>query len=138
MRHHRKVLIFHTEQREEVVNITCHVEDVIRKSGISEGIALVFPLHTSSAVFINDSDFGITRDWQSVLEKLVPVDGGYIHDRTDPKKNAYGHLRSVLSGHHICFPVTDGKPDFGTYHTVYYIEFDGQREKEIVIKVIGE
>ncbi len=138
MKHYRKILAFCTEKLEEVVNITSDVKDAVRDSGISEGIALIFPLHTSSAVFINDSDPGITDDWSMVLDKLVPQDAGYIHDQSDPKKNAHGHMRSLMSGHHVCFPVTDGRPDFGTYHTVYYIEFDGKREKEIVIKIIGD
>lgn len=138
MKHFREVITFCTEHREEVVNITDQVKQAVYNSGISEGIVLVFPLHTSSAVFINDSDFGITSDWRKVLSKLVPEGAGYIHDESDPKKNAHGHLRALLSGHHICFPLTQGEPDFGTYHTVYYIELDGCREKEIVVKIIGD
>lgn len=127
-----------TEERVETVDITRHVVEACKKSGVRDGIALVFPHHTSSAVYISDSDRSLTGDFGSILAELVPESRDYAHDLTDYKKNAFGHIRANLAGHHIIIPVTDGKPDLGVYQTIYYAEFDGQREKEIVIKIVGE
>ena len=138
MKSHRKELWFHIPTRRAFINITPQVEECLRESGIREGLCLVFPLHTSSAVFISDSDHGVALDYADVLTRLVPPGAGYRHDEADYKKNAHGHLRAVLTGHHITCPVTAGAFDFGTYHTVYYLELDGQRPKEVLIKIIGE
>ena len=127
-----------TEKQQAVVNITSGVEEIVARSGIKEGLALVYPLHTSSAVFINDSDFSITEDFLDVARKLVPPGAGYRHDETDHKKNADGHIKSILTGHHITLPVTDGRLHLGTYQTIYYAEYDGGRKKEILVKIIGE
>jgi len=127
-----------TDQRVETVDITRHVVDACKRSGIKDGIALVFPHHTSSAVYISDSDRSLTGDFGSILAELAPENRNYAHDETDYKKNASGHIRANLAGHHIIIPVTGGKPDLGVYQTIYYAEFDGQREKEIVIKIVGE
>lgn len=108
------------------------------RSGIREGIVLVFPHHTSSAVYISDCDRSLTGDFKRILSELAPGGRDYAHDRTDYKKNAAGHIRANLAGHHIMFPLTGGRPDLGAYQTIYYAEFDGQREKEIVIKIVGE
>ena len=127
-----------TDQRVETVDITRHVVDACKRSGIKDGIALVFPHHTSSAVYISDSDRSLTGDFASILAELAPENRDYAHDQTDYKKNAFGHIRANLAGHHIIIPVTGGTPDLGVYQTIYYAEFDGQREKEIVIKIVGE
>ena len=127
-----------TRERVEIVDITDEVFDACRKSGISDGIALVFPHHTSSAVYISDSDRSLTGDFSSILAELAPERRDYAHDKTDYKKNAFGHIRANLAGHHIIVPVTGGRPDLGRFQTIYYAEFDGQREKEIVIKIVGE
>jgi len=138
MKSYRKELVFETSDYEEVMNITGECERALSESGIKEGLALIFPLHTSSCVFISDSEAGISEDYREVLDKLVPVGAGYRHDNADPKKNAHGHLRATLTGHHITCPVTDGRLDFGHYHTIYYLELDGKREKEVLVKIIGE
>ncbi len=127
-----------TKERVEIVDITDRVLDACAKSGIKDGIALVFPHHTSSAVYISDSDRSLTGDFGSILSELAPEGREYAHDLTDYKKNAFGHIRANLAGHHILIPVTDGRPDLGRFQTIYYAEFDGQREKEIVIKIVGE
>ena len=134
----RKVIHFETRETEEVINVTRQCREALAESGIREGLALIFPLHTSSCVFISDSDPGIAEDYRDLLVKLVPERAGYRHDETDYKKNAHGHLRSILTGHHVTCPVTGGQFDFGTYHTVYYLELDGKRPKEILVKIIGE
>ncbi|MFO8056352.1 MAG: secondary thiamine-phosphate synthase enzyme YjbQ [bacterium] len=138
MKSYRRVLSFTTEEAEEVLNITEQCESALSESGVTEGIMLVFPLHTSSSVFISDSDFSVALDYQELLENLAPALAGYRHDETDPKKNAHGHLRSVLTGHHITCPVTEGRLDFGSFHTIYYLELDGRRPKEVLVKIIGE
>ncbi len=138
MRSYRQVLAFTANEAVEVLNITSRCEKALEASGISEGLMLVFPLHTSSAVFISDSDMGVAWDYREVLERLVPPRAGYRHDETDPKKNASAHLGSVLTGHHVTCPITAGRLDFGSFHTIYYLEMDGQRPKEILVKIIGE
>ena len=114
-----------TKERVEIVDITGQVEDACRTSGIREGIALVFPHHTSSAVYISDSDRSLTGDFSSILSELAPEDRDYAHDLTDYKKNAFG-------------PVTGGRLDLGRFQTIYYAEFDGRRDKEIIVKIVGE
>ena len=127
-----------TNERVEIIDITGQVVDACTESGIADGFALIFPHHTSSAVYISDSDTSLTGDFGSILAELVPENRNYGHDLTDYKKNAFGHIRANLAGHHIIIPVTGGRPDLGTYQTIYYAEFDGKREKEIVIKIVGE
>lgn len=138
MKSARELLIMNTPQKRQVVNITLLVEKAIGTSGIKEGMALIYPMHTSSTVYISDSDWSLTEDLDDLLEKIAPAGAGYRHDETDYKKNAEGHLQAILTGHHIVLPVTDGRLDLGTYQTIYYFEFDGGREKEILVKVIGE
>jgi secondary thiamine-phosphate synthase enzyme len=137
MKSHRKIIELRTEEREEIVNISREVHAAVRASGIQEGLCLVYPLHTSSAVFLNDSDSSVTLDTADVLRRLVPAAAGYRHDDVDPKANADGHIKQVLVGHHLVLPVTEGALDFGTYQTVYYAEFDGGRVKEVLVKIIG-
>jgi secondary thiamine-phosphate synthase enzyme len=127
-----------TNEREEIVDITGDVFDAVKRSGVRDGIALVFPHHTSSAVYISDSDRALTGDFSSILSELAPEGREYAHDVTDYKKNASGHIRASLAGHHIIIPITGGRPDLGRFQTIYYAEFDGRREKEIIIKIVGE
>lgn len=126
-----------TAQKTEVRDITKEVSQLLAKSGIKDGIALLFPHHTSAAVYLSDSEQGLTGDLQALLDRLVP-EGKYLHDQSDAKKNARAHLMSILSGHNLTLPVTEGGLDLGVYQTVYYAEFDGKREKEILVKIIGE
>ena len=134
----RTEIMLCTKERLEIVDITERVYEACRDSEIKDGIALVFPHHTSSAVYISDSDYSLTGDFGSILSELVPDGREYAHDRTDYKKNAFGHIRANLAGHHIIIPITGGQPDLGRFQTIYYAEFDGQRDKEIIIKIIGE
>jgi secondary thiamine-phosphate synthase enzyme len=138
MKSHKRVFRLKTEDRQDVVNVTGRVQETLRESGIREGLLLVYPLHTSSAVYISDSDASLTLDFLDVTDRLVPDRAGYRHDETDYKKNAAAHLKAILCGHHVTIPVTDGALDLGVYQTVYYAEFDGGREKEFLIKIIGE
>jgi secondary thiamine-phosphate synthase enzyme len=138
MESERRVLSVETNQPEAIVDITDRVKECLNESDLTEGLVSVFPLHTSSAVIINDSDSHLLDDLQALLDDLVPGDREYAHNDVDPKQNATAHLKSILTGHHVTIPVTNGAFDFGTYHTIYYAEFDGQRPKEILVKMIGE
>jgi secondary thiamine-phosphate synthase enzyme len=135
---HRVEIKLCTKEREEIIDITGNVVEAVRDSGIRDGIALVFPHHTSSAVYISDSDRSLTDDFSAILSEVAPEGRGYAHDLTDYKKNAHGHIRANIAGHHIMIPITAGRPDLGVYQTIYYAEFDGMREKEIIIKIVGE
>jgi len=138
MKSHKRVYRIKTVDREDVVNITGRVAETLRESGISEGFVLVYSLHTSSGVYISDSDGSLTLDFLDLADRLVPDAAGYRHDEVDFKKNAAAHLKAVLAGHHVVLPATGGELDLGVYQTVYYAEFDGGREKEFMVKVIGE
>jgi len=138
MKSFRKELHFITKQSSEIMNITHEVERAVAESGIAEGLALVYPMHTSSTVYVSDSDYSLTKDFADLLADLAPDSRDYRHDRTDYKKNAAGHLKAILTGHSVTLPVTAGSLDLGTYQTVYYFEFDGQRKKEVLVKIIGE
>jgi secondary thiamine-phosphate synthase enzyme len=138
MNHYRKLLHFRTREQTEIVNITPLIEQTLAESRIQEGFALLFPLHTSSAVYLSDSDPSLTRDFADLLDALVPASRQYRHDRTDHKQNAAGHLKAILSGHSVPPPVPAARLDLGLYQTLYYFEFDGQRPKEVLVKIIGE
>ena len=138
MRSYRKELTFVTDEPEEVINITRQCHQALADSGIREGLALIFPLHTSSCVFISDSDSSVAEDYRDVMARLIPPRAGYRHDEVDYKRNAHGHLQAVITGHHVTCPVTEGRFDFGAYHTIYYLELDGQRPKEVLVKIIGD
>lgn len=138
MKSARQMIHLLTSEKEQILNITRQVSDVVLKSGIREGLALVYPMHTSSAVYVSDSDTGLTQDLRDILATLVPEGRAFRHDLTDPKKNAAAHLKSCLTGHHVVLPVTTGRLDLGMYHTIYYADFDGKREKEVLVKIIGD
>lgn len=129
---------FKTQSPSEILDITPKVRQAVRESGIQEGLALVYPMHTSSTVYLSDSDPSLTLDFADLMDALVPGDKVYRHDETDYKKNAAGHLKAILTGHSLTLPVTGGNLDLGTYQTVYYYELDGQRTKEVMVKIIGE
>ncbi|MFB6347277.1 MAG: secondary thiamine-phosphate synthase enzyme YjbQ [bacterium] len=138
MIHERETISVETNKPEEIIDITPELTNLLNQTTINEGFMNVFPQHTSSAVFINDSDPSLLEDIRDVLGELVPEDNNYRHNSSDPKQNATAHIKSILTGHHVTIPITNGKFDFGTYHTVYYAEFDGQRPKKISVKLLGE
>jgi secondary thiamine-phosphate synthase enzyme len=138
MKHFRKELHFCTRKPVEIINITREVQMILAESDIAEGLMLVYPMHTSSAVYLSDSDTSLTLDFADLLANLVPESKNWRHDETDYKKNATGHLKAILAGHSITLPISAGELDLGTYQTVYYFEFDGQRDKEVLVKIIGE
>lgn len=137
VRHFRDTIAIETDHRETYVNITDRVESAVNESKIHHGFVSVFPLHTSSAVFVNDSDPHLLEDIRDLLERLVPETIEYEHNRSDPKQNATAHLKSILTGHHVTLPISNGELDSGRFNTIYYAEFDGKRPKKILVKVLG-
>jgi secondary thiamine-phosphate synthase enzyme len=137
MKTFRDFIHIKTESIHEIRDITASVSQIIARSGVQEGIILLFPHTSSGAVCVSDSDASLADDFLSVMEQLIPA-GTYRHDASDARKNARAHLMSLLAGHNLSLPVTEGSLDIGVYQRVYYAEFDGCREKELLIKVIGE
>jgi len=126
-----------TAKHRDYVNITNYVAESVRKSGIKEGLVLVSAMHITAGVFVNDDEPGILQDIDTWLETLAPFRSDYLHHRTG-ETNGDSHLKSILAHHQVVLPVTDGALDLGPWQQVFYAEFDGQRRKRIVIKVIGE
>lgn len=137
MKYLTEYLWFNTKKKREYVNITNDVEEIVRKSGINEGMVLVSAMHITAGVYINDAESGLIQDIDAWLEKLAPFNPNYLHHRTG-ESNGDAHLKSLLIHHEVIVPITAGKLDFGPWQQIYYAEFDGQRRKRIVIKVIGE
>ena len=128
---------FNTRRHREYINITDKVEEVVRRSGIREGMALVSAMHITAGVYVNDAETGLIQDIDEWLERLAPTGPDYRHHRTG-ETNGDAHLKSLLIHHEVILPVTDGRLDLGPWQQVYYAEFDGQRRKRVVIKVMGE
>jgi len=137
MQFHTEYLTFRTKQHREYINITSQVEAALAKSGIAEGMILVSAMHITAGVYVNDAEDGLIRDIDEWLEKLAPFREDYRHHRTG-ETNGDSHLKSLIVHHEVIIPVTKGKLDFGPWQQVYYAEFDGQRQKRVIIKVMGE
>ena len=138
MKTHTGKIIMNTKKRYEIVNITDKVQSEINKSGIKEGICLVNSMHITSSVFINDEESGLKEDFLEGLEKLAPYDiKRYKHNLTG-EDNADAHLKRTIMGREVVVAVTNGKLDFGPWEQIFYGEFDGRRDKRIMVKIIGE
>lgn len=137
MKIYTKKLIIHTEKRIDFVNITSKVEEVIKESKIKDGIVLINAMHITASVFINDNESGLLEDFRKWLEQLAPTNVPYKHNLTG-EDNAYAHLWRTIMGRETTIAITNGKLDFGPWESIFYGEFDGQRDKRILIKVIGE
>lgn len=132
-----KYLVFHTKNRREYINITDEVAQAVSDSGVKEGMVLVSAMHITAAVYVNDAEDGLIADIDEWLEHLAPTKPGYRHHQTG-EDNGDAHLKNLLMHHQVILPITNGRLDLGTWQQVYYAEFDGQRRKRIVIKVLGE
>jgi len=130
-------LWFNTSKKMEFVNITSEVNNVLKKSGIREGMILVSAMHITAGVYVNDAESGLIQDIQEWLQKLAPDGPNYRHHRTG-EVNGDAHLKNLMIGHQVIVPVTDGELDFGPWQQIYYAEFDGKRRKRLIIKVMGE
>ncbi len=130
-------LWFQTARRRDYVHITPQVAEIVRKSGVREGMVLVSAMHITAGVFVNDNESGLLQDIDQWLEQLAPADPHYRHHLTG-EDNADAHLKNLLVHHEVILPITDGRLDLGPWQAVFYAEFDGQRRKRVVVKVLGE
>ena len=132
-------LIFKTKSRREFVNITPDVEKLVVKSGIKEGLCLVNAMHITASVFINDNESGLHHDYEKWLEELAPHEpiDHYRHNDTG-EDNADAHLKRQVMGRDVVVAITNGQLDFGPWETIFYGEFDGRRNKRVLVKIIGE
>jgi len=137
MKSHTEYLTFNTKKHREYVHITPQVEAAVQRSGVREGMALVSAMHITAGVYVNDNEPGLIRDIDEWLEGLAPFRQDYRHHQTG-EDNGDSHLKAILVHHQVLVPVTAGKLDLGTWQRVFYAEFDGQRPKRVIVKVIGE
>jgi secondary thiamine-phosphate synthase enzyme len=140
MKTHTQYLKLRLDERRGVVNITPDVDQALADSGIQEGLCLVNSMHITSSVFINDNERGLHRDFLIWLEELAPFNPSpdvYHHNRTG-EDNADAHLKRTVMGREVVVAVTEGALDFGPWEQIFYGEFDGRRDKRVLIKIIGE
>ena len=128
---------FNTPKRIEFINVTSKVEECVRKSGVKEGLVLVNAMHITASVYVNDNEPGLISDYQRWLHELVDTSKSYKRNLTG-EDNAYSHLMRTIMGREVVVAITNGKLDFGPWEQIFYAEFDGQRKKRMIVKVIGE
>jgi len=138
MKSHRKVLHFNLPARRGLVNITPDVEAAVRESGVKEGLVLVNAMNITASVFINDDESGLHHDFEQWLERLAPEKPYSQYAHNGFEDNADAHLKRTIMGREAVVAITDGKLDFGTWEQLFYFEFDGKRDKRVLIKIIGE
>ena len=138
MKTYRKELHFHMPTRRGIVNITPDVQSAIDESGIKEGLVLVNPMHITASVFINDDERGLHHDYEVWLEKLAPEKPYSQYQHNGYEDNADAHLKRTIMGRESVVAITKGKLDFGTWEQLFYFEFDGMRDKRVLVKIIGE
>lgn len=132
-----KHLWFNTKKRIEFLNITDEVEDLVDESDVMEGMVLVNAMHITASVYINDAESGLIEDYQRWLKGLIPMDQPYQHNLTG-EDNAYAHLMRTIMGREVVVAISKGKLDLGPWEAIYYAEFDGQRKKRVMVKIIGD
>jgi secondary thiamine-phosphate synthase enzyme len=128
---------FHTKKHRAYVHITPQIETLVQKSGVQEGMVLVSAMHITAGVYVNDNESGLIEDIDEWLEKLAPTNPNYRHHQTG-EDNGDSHLKSLLIHHEVIVPITAGKLDLGPWQRIFYAEFDGQRDKRVIVKVMGE
>jgi len=138
MKSYRKILYFTIPSRRAFINITPDVEKAVTESGIKEGLILVNAMNITSSVFINDDEGGLHRDFERFLERLAPEKPYDNYDHNGYEDNADAHLKRTIMGREAVAAITEGKLDFGTWEQIFYGEFDGKRQKRVLIKIIGE
>ncbi len=137
MKSHTEYLTFNTKQRKELINITRNLDEIVIASKVAEGFCLVSAMHITSAIWVNDEEEGLKHDLMEWLEQLAPMKKDYLHHRTG-EDNADAHLKRTLLHQQCILPITKGKLDLGPWEQVFYAEFDGQRKKRVIVKIIGE
>ena len=130
-------LWFNTAKHREFINITDRVEDLVKRSGIVEGLVLASAMHITAGVYVNDAEEGLIADIEEWLEQLAPYRPDYKHHATG-ESNGDAHLKSLLVHHEVMVPITNGRLDLGPWQQIYYAEFDGQRRKRVILKALGE
>jgi len=138
MNTYRQDIIFNTKERVELINITSRVQEAVLKSGVKEGLCLVNAMHITASVFINDDEKGLHRDFIGWLEKLAPYQKNKYRHNSTGEDNADAHLKRTVMGREVVVAVTKGQLDFGPWEQIFYGEFDGQRRKRVLIKIIGD
>ncbi len=136
MKSYTEYLTFNTQKRRELVRITDKVKEAVEKSGVKEGLCLVSSMHLTSAVIVQDDEEGLHEDIWEWLERLAPFREDYKHHRTG-EDNGDAHLKNLLTHLQVVLPITEGKLDLGPWQEIFYAEFDGQRPKRVIIKIIG-
>jgi secondary thiamine-phosphate synthase enzyme len=137
MRSYREELWFETKSRRAYINITRQIEEIVRKSGVQEGLVLVNAMHITASVYINDDEQGLLQDYDRFLERLAPQNDVYRHNETG-EDNGDAHLKRQVMGREVVVAITNGQLDFGHWEQIFYGEFDGKRRKRVLVKVIGE
>jgi len=130
-------IIEHTKTHRAYVHLTPQLEAIVKKSGVREGMVLISAMHITAGVYVNDNEPGLIEDIDQWLEKLAPFDRNYHHHQTG-ETNGDSHLKALLIHHQVIVPITAGRLDLGTWQRIFYAEFDGQRDKRIIVKVMGE
>ena len=131
-------LWFSTQTKRAFVNITPQIEELVRKSGVKDGLVLVNAMHITASVFINDDESGLHRDFDNWLEKLAPHEPTSQYAHNNGEDNADAHMKRQVMGREVVVAITNGKLDFGPWEQIFYGEFDGQRRKRVLVKIIGE
>ena len=139
MKSYTKYLTFKTNTRRDYINITPNIDEILKKSGIEEGLCLVNAMHITASVYINDAESGLLQDFDDFLEGLAPHEpiSRYRHNRTG-EDNGDAHIKRTIMGREVVVAVTKGRLDFGPWEQIYYGEFDGRRPKRVLVKIIGE
>jgi len=138
MKSFRKELNFNIPTRRAYVNITRQVQDCIDESGVKEGLVLINPMHITASVFVNDDESGLHQDFEKWLETLAPEKPHNQYKHNGFEDNADAHLKRQIMGREVVAAITNGRLDFGTWEQIFYAEFDGKREKRVLVKVIGD
>ena len=137
MKTHTEYLWFSTKSRREIINITAQVEQAIKKSGVQEGLCFVSSMHTTASILVNDDESGLHSDLLELMDGIAPQEKDYRHHATG-EDNGNAHLKCMLLNQSTTIPVTKGQFDDGQWQRVFYAEWDGQRRKRVLIKVVGE
>lgn len=137
MKTYREELHYHTLTRRDYINITEDVQKIINKSTIQDGLVLVNAMHITASVFINDDEGGLHQDFETFLEKLAPEKPYSQYKHNGYEDNADAHLKRQIMGREVVMAITNGKLDLGTWEQIFYGEFDGKRNKRVLVKIIG-
>ncbi|MGC8716438.1 MAG: secondary thiamine-phosphate synthase enzyme YjbQ [bacterium] len=136
MKTYTEVSNLRSQKRIEIINVSSQVKQVVGRSGIKDGFILVYSLHTTTGLYVNQSERNLESDLEAFLEKIIPQQNNYKHNAID--NNADAHLRAIMLGNQVILPLTGGDPDLGVWQSVLFVELDGPRRRAFIIKIIGE